>query len=174
MIHLQTSRGVIAIELDHERAPETAANFARYAREGFYEGTLLHRVIRGFMVQGGGLEPDMHTKDAHAPIRNEADNGLNNRTGTVAMARTQDPHSATAQFFINVADNAFLDHSAPTPAGWGYCVFGRVMDGMDVVHAIESVATGARAGHQDVPTEDVVIERVEVEGEPEQDPETGA
>ncbi|GBE10538.1 peptidyl-prolyl cis-trans isomerase B [bacterium BMS3Bbin12] len=172
MIYLHTNHGTIAIELDHKRAPETAANFVRYAREGFYEGTLLHRVIRGFMVQGGGLEPDMHAKDTHAPIHNEADNGLSNRTGTVAMARTQDPHSATAQFFINVADNVFLDHTASTPAGWGYCVFGRVMDGMDVVRAIESLATGSRAGHQDVPTEDVVIERVEVEEEPE--PETGA
>ncbi len=172
MIRLHTTRGAIAIELDHEHAPETAANFVRYAREGFYEGTLFHRVIRGFMIQGGGMEPDLHTKDTHAPVRNEADNGLHNRTGTVAMARTQDPHSATAQFFINVADSAFLDHTAPTPAGWGYCVFGRVTDGMDVVQAIESVATGSRAGHQDVPTEDVVIERVEVEGEPE--PETEA
>ncbi len=167
MIRLHTNRGAIAIELDHERAPETAANFVRYAREGFYEGTLFHRVIRGFMIQGGGLEPDMRTKDTHAPVRNEADNGLSNRTGTVAMARTQDPHSATAQFFINVADNTFLDHTAPTPAGWGYCVFGRVVDGMDVVQTIESAATGARAGHKDVPLEDVVIERVEVEGEPE-------
>lgn len=167
MIRLHTNRGAIAIELDHEHAPETAANFVRYAREGFYEGTLFHRVIRGFMIQGGGLEPDMHTKETHAAVRNEADNGLSNRTGTVAMARTQDPHSATAQFFINVADNTFLDHTAPTPAGWGYCVFGRVIDGMDVVQTIESAATGARAGHKDVPVEDVVIERVEVEGEPE-------
>lgn len=167
MIRLHTSRGAITIELDHEHAPNTAANFVQYARDGFYEGTLFHRVIPGFMIQGGGLEPDMRTKPTRAPVRNEADNGLRNQTGSIAMARTQDPHSATAQFFINVADNTFLNHTAPTQSGWGYCVFGRVVDGMDVVRDIESVATGSRAGHQDVPAEDVLIERVEVEGEPE-------
>ncbi|MHB1238921.1 MAG: peptidylprolyl isomerase [Gammaproteobacteria bacterium] len=167
MIKLHTNRGTIGIELDHEHAPQTAANFLRYARDGFYEGTLFHRVIRGFMIQGGGLDPDMRTKQTQPPIQNEADNGLHNRTGTVAMARTQDPHSATAQFFINVADNAFLDHTAATPAGWGYCVFGRVADGMDVVREVETVGTGSRSGHQDVPTEDVIIERVEVIDEPE-------
>lgn len=167
MIKLHTNRGTIGIELDHEHAPQTAANFLHYARDGFYEGTLFHRVIRGFMIQGGGLEPDMSTKQTRSPIPNEADNGLRNRTGTVAMARTQDPHSATAQFFINVSDNGFLDHTAANPAGWGYCVFGRVVEGMDVVHEVEAVDTGSRSGHQDVPIDDVIIERVEILDEPE-------
>jgi peptidyl-prolyl cis-trans isomerase B (cyclophilin B) len=129
MVNLHTSHGVIGIELDHAKAPATAANFLQYARDGFYEGTLFHRVIPNFMIQGGGLEPGMTQKSTRDPIRNEADNGLKNEVGTIAMARTSDPHSATAQFFINVKDNDFLDHRGPTSQGWGYCVFGRVVAG---------------------------------------------
>jgi len=163
MIKLHTNHGTISIELNHDKAPNTAANFVQYARDGFYDGTLFHRVIDGFMIQGGGMEAGMKEKTTRAPIQNEADNGLHNETGTIAMARTNDPHSATAQFFINVKDNSFLDHSAPTPAGWGYCVFGKVTDGMDVVNAIKKVDTGSRGFHQDMPVEDVIIERVEVD-----------
>ncbi len=163
-VRMQTSKGDIVLELDAEKAPETVANFLEYARSGFYDGTIFHRVIPGFMIQGGGFEPGMHQKPTRDPIRNEADNGLKNETGTIAMARTPDPHSATAQFFINVKDNSFLDFTAPTAQGWGYCVFGKVVEGMDVVHAIEQVATGAHpSGHRDVPLEDVVIEKVTVE-----------
>lgn len=162
MIVLHTNHGAISIELDHEKAPVTAANFVRYAREGFYDGLLFHRVIDGFMIQGGGFEQGMASKPTHDPIKNEADNGLSNVTGTVAMARTNDPHSATSQFFINVKDNAFLDHKSPTPQGWGYCVFGRVTDGMSVVNDIKQVPTTSRRGHQDVPETDVIIERAEV------------
>ncbi len=165
MIKLHTSLGVITVELDHARAPATAANFLQYAREGFYEGTLFHRVIPNFMIQGGGLTPDMNQKSGRAPIRNEADNGLKNRLGTVAMARTADPHSATSQFFINLKDNDFLDHRSPTSQGWGYCVFGQVVDGMDVVEAIAQAATTSRRGHQNVPVENVFIEKTEVIGE---------
>ncbi|MDG4548904.1 MAG: peptidylprolyl isomerase [Candidatus Contendobacter sp.] len=165
MIKLHTTLGVISLELDHARAPVTAANFLQYARGGFYEGTLFHRVIPNFMIQGGGLGPDMNQKSARPPIRNEADNGLKNQTGTVAMARTSDPHSATSQFFINLKDNDFLDHRGQTSQGWGYCVFGRVVDGMDVVNAIARVATTSRRGHQDVPVENVLIEKTEVIGE---------
>ena len=162
MIKLYTSLGVIILELDHTRAPATAANFLQYVRDGFYEGTLFHRVIPNFMIQGGGLNPDMNQKPGRPPIRNEADNGLKNRTGTVAMARTSDPHSATSQFFINLKDNDFLDHRGPTSQGWGYCVFGQVVDGMEVVKAIAKVATTSRRGHQDVPGENVIIEKTEV------------
>jgi peptidyl-prolyl cis-trans isomerase B (cyclophilin B) len=162
-VHMQTSKGPIVLELDAEKAPDTVSNFVEYANAGFYDGTIFHRVIPGFMIQGGGFEPGMKQKNTRAPIRNEADNGLKNEVGTIAMARTSDPHSATAQFFINVKDNSFLNHSAPTTQGWGYCVFGRVADGMDVVHDIEKVSTMSRAGHQDVPVEDVVIEKVTVE-----------
>ncbi len=165
MIKLHTTLGVITLELDHARASVTAANFLQYARDGFYEGTLFHRVIPNFMIQGGGLNPDMDQKPARPPIRNEADNGLRNQIGTVAMARTSDPHSATSQFFINLKDNDFLDHRGPTSQGWGYCVFGRVVDGMDVVNAIAKVATTPRRGHQDVPVENVLIEKTEVIGE---------
>ena len=165
MIKLHTSLGVITVELDHARAPATAANSLQYAREGFYEGTLFHRVIPNFMIQGGGLTPDMNQKSGRAPIRNEAVNGLKNRLGTVAMARTADPHSATSQFFINLKDNDFLDHRSPTSQGWGYCVFGQVVDGMDVVEAIAKVTTTSRRGHQDVPVENVIIEKTEVIGE---------
>ncbi|HHJ14299.1 MAG TPA: peptidyl-prolyl cis-trans isomerase [Gammaproteobacteria bacterium] len=160
---MQTSKGTIVLELDADKAPKTVANFVQYARDGFYDGTLFHRVIRGFMIQGGGFEPGMKQKTTREPIENEADNGLQNLTGTIAMARTPDPHSATAQFFINAKDNGFLDFTAPNPQGWGYCVFGRVSEGLDVVQDIEQVATGSAGPHQDVPVEDVVIEKVTVE-----------
>lgn len=162
MIRLQTNLGNIDIELDFDKAPKSAANFEQYVKDGHFDGTLFHRVINGFMIQGGGLLPDMSPKPTREPIENEADNGLKNVAGSVAMARTNDPHSATSQFFINVADNAFLDHSSPTPQGWGYCVFGKVVDGMDVVNTIKEKSTGNRGGHQDVPTEDIVIEKAEI------------
>lgn len=162
MIRITTTLGNIDIELDYEKAPKSAANFEQYVRDGHFDGTLFHRVINGFMIQGGGLLPDMSSKPTRAPIENEANNGLKNVTGSIAMARTGDPHSATSQFFINVADNAFLDFTAPTSQGWGYAVFGKVVDGMDVVNKIKGVATTNRAGHQDVPAEDIVIEKAEV------------
>jgi peptidyl-prolyl cis-trans isomerase B (cyclophilin B) len=162
MIRMQTSHGVIEIELETDKAPETCANFLQYVKDGFYDGTIFHRVIDGFMVQGGGLEPGMKEKKTRSPINNEANNGLKNERGTLAMARTQDPHSATAQFFINIADNKFLNHSSPTIDGWGYCVFGRVVKGMEIVDAIKGVATTTKGYHQDVPVDDVVIEKVEV------------
>ena len=163
MIKMQTSKGIIVLELDSDKAPVTVENFLRYAKDGFYDGTIFHRVIDGFMIQGGGMEPGMKEKSTSAPIKNEADNGLKNDRGTIAMARTPDPDSATAQFFINVKDNDFLNFRSATPDGWGYCVFGKVVEGMDVVDAIKGVATGTQGFHQDVPVEDVVIERVEVE-----------
>ncbi|MGM0782937.1 MAG: peptidylprolyl isomerase [Pseudomonadota bacterium] len=159
MIVLQTNFGDIHVELDHDKAPKTAANFEQYVREGFYDDTLFHRVIDGFMVQGGGFDTDFNQKPTHDPIENEADNGLKNGVGTLAMARTQDPHSATAQFFINVAENDFLNHSGKSLQGWGYCVFGRVIAGMDVVEKIKAVPTTRRGMHADVPAEDVVIQR---------------
>lgn len=162
MIHLHTNLGVIVLELDHARAPATVANFLQYAKDGFYNGTLFHRVIPNFMIQGGGLEPGMNPKKTSGPVRNEADNGLKNQLGSVAMARTNEPHSATSQFFINLKDNDFLDHRAPNSQSWGYCVFGRVVEGMEVVNAISGVATTSRRGHQDVPSEDVIIEKVEI------------
>ncbi len=162
MIKLNTNHGTIVLELDAEKAPKTVENFLQYAREGFYDGTIFHRVIDGFMIQGGGMEPGMREKPTRDPIPNEADNGLPNARGTIAMARTPDPHSATAQFFINVADNDFLNHRAPTPDGWGYCVFGKVVEGMDVVDKIKGVDTTTRGHHQDVPVEDVIIESVEI------------
>jgi peptidyl-prolyl cis-trans isomerase B (cyclophilin B) len=165
MINLHTSLGLIGIELDHEHAPATAANFLQYARDGFYDGTLFHRVIPGFMIQGGGMQADMSQKPTRDPIQNEANNGLKNVVGSIAMARTSDPHSASSQFFINLKDNDFLDHRAPNSQGWGYCVFGQVVAGMDVVEAIAQVATTSRRGHQDVPAEDVVIVKAEVSGE---------
>jgi peptidyl-prolyl cis-trans isomerase B (cyclophilin B) len=161
MVKLHTSLGVITLELDAERAPKTVENFLQYVRSGFYANTLFHRVIDGFMIQGGGMEPGMRQKPTAAPIDNEAANGLKNEAYTVAMARTSNPHSATAQFFINVADNAFLDHTAPTPQGWGYCVFGRVVDGRDVVDRIKGVRTGSAGMHQDVPVQNVLIEKAE-------------
>ena len=161
-VRMETNKGAITLELDGKNAPETVENFVAYAKNGFYDGTIFHRVIPGFMIQGGGFTADMKQKRTRAPISNEAANGLKNTTGTIAMARTSDPQSATSQFFINVKDNGFLDYSAPTPQGWGYCVFGRVTDGMDVVHAIEHVQTGNRSGMQDVPLSDVVIDKVTV------------
>ena len=163
MVTLHTSMGDITLELDAEKAPKTVANFLQYARDGFYDGTIFHRVIDNFMIQGGGMTADMAQKETRAPVDNEANNGLKNKTGTVAMARTNDPHSATAQFFINVSDNGFLDHTAPTAQGWGYAVFGRVTAGMDVVEKIKAVATGNKGFHQDVPKEAVTIERVTVD-----------
>lgn len=161
MIRMQTNMGVIELELDEEKAPETVKNFLSYVNEGFYDGTIFHRVIDGFMIQGGGLESGMKEKQTKAPVKNEADNGLPNLRGTIAMARTNDPHSATAQFFINVADNNFLNHRSPSVDGWGYCVFGKVKNGMDVVDTIKGVATTTKGFHQDVPATEVVIEKME-------------
>ncbi|TFH68970.1 peptidyl-prolyl cis-trans isomerase [Gammaproteobacteria bacterium LSUCC0057] len=157
MITLRTTMGDIAIELDFDKAPLSAANFLQYARDGFYTGTIFHRVINGFMVQGGGMDSDMQQKPTRAPIENEADNGLQNQVGTLAMARTNDPHSASSQFFINVADNQFLNHSGKNPQGWGYAVFGKVVEGMDVVDAIKAVRTGSSGFHQDVPVDTIEI-----------------
>lgn len=163
MIRLQTNLGDIRIKLDPDKAPETCSNFQRYVEQGFYDGTIFHRVIKGFMIQGGGFTADMRQKPAGSPVKNEADNKLNNKTGTIAMARTSDPHSATAQFFINVADNDFLNHKSPTPSGWGYCVFGEVVEGMDVVQTIAKTRTGNHGMHQDVPVTPVVIQKATVE-----------
>ena len=162
MIKLHTNFGVIALELDAEKAPETAKNFISYVEAGHYNNTIFHRVIPGFMIQGGGFEPGMKQKPCKDPIKNEADNGLKNDNYTIAMARTSDPHSATAQFFINVADNDFLNFKAPNANGWGYCVFGKVVEGSDVVDKIKAVKTGSAGFHQDVPKEDVIIERAEI------------
>lgn len=162
-ITLQTNLGNITLELDTEKAPNTSENFASYVKEGHYDNTIFHRVISGFMIQGGGFEPGMQQKETKEPIDNEASNGLVNDTGTIAMARTADPHSASAQFFINTKDNDFLNFTSPTPQGWGYAVFGKVVDGMDVVRDIEGVATGNNMGHQNVPLEDVVIEKAVIE-----------
>lgn len=162
MIVLKTNYGPITIELDFDKAPKSAANFMQYAKDGFYDGTIFHRVINDFMVQGGGFETGMQQKKNGAPIANEADNGLLNVAGTLAMARTSNPHSATSQFFINVADNSFLNHRNKTDQGWGYAVFGKVVEGMDVVNKIKTCATGSSAGHQDVPVTEVVIESTEI------------
>ncbi len=159
-VRFTTTLGDFVVELDEEKAPVTCANFRRYVEDGFYDGLIFHRVIPGFMVQGGGFMPDMMQPATREPIENEARNGLKNERGTIAMARTADPHSATAQFFINVKDNAFLDH--PGHDGWGYAVFGRVVEGMETVDRIEQVPTTTRAGHQDVPVEPVVIEKAEL------------
>lgn len=162
MVKLHTNHGVITIKLDAEKAPNTVKNFLEYVNSGFYSNTIFHRVIDGFMIQGGGFEPGMHQKAVNAPIQNEADNGLSNEAYTVAMARTNDPHSATAQFFINVKNNSFLNHTSPDGQGWGYCVFGKVVEGTEVVDAIKKVQTGNKSGFQDVPTEDVIITSAEV------------
>ena len=162
MIKLHTKHGVISLELDAAKAPDTVANFTQYVKDGHYSNTIFHRVIDGFMIQGGGFEPGMKQKPTRATVQNEANNGLKNDLYTVAMARTSAPHSASAQFFINVGDNDFLNHTAPTPQGWGYCVFGKVVDGTDVVDKIRKVKTGSKGGHQDVPVEDVIIEKAEV------------
>lgn len=164
-VKLQTNFGDITLELFDDKAPETVANFKEYVKAGHYDNTVFHRVINNFMIQGGGFEPGMKQKSTRKSIKNEANNGVGNKIGTVAMARTMEPHSASAQFFINVADNDFLNHSAPTVQSWGYCVFGEVKDGMDVVNKIKTVATTMRSGHQDVPADDVIIEKAEIIGE---------
>lgn len=169
MITLHTNFGDIKIQLNFDKAPNTAENFVNYCKSGFYDNTIFHRVIDGFMIQGGGMDVNMREKNTNAPIQNEANNGLSNKRGTIAMARTSDPHSATAQFFINVADNTFLDYRAKEMYGrevvqeWGYCVFGEVVDGMDVVDKIKVVKTGNKGFHQDVPKEEIVITSVTVE-----------
>jgi len=162
MIRFTTNLGSFDLELDAKAAPKTVTNFERYVKEGFYNGTLFHRVIDGFMIQGGGFEAGMQHKEGHAPIENEAMNGLKNDKYTIAMARTSDPHSATSQFFINVSDNDFLNHTVPSGQGWGYAVFGRVVKGFDVIDRIAKVKTGSSRGFQDVPKEDVVIEKAEI------------
>jgi peptidyl-prolyl cis-trans isomerase B (cyclophilin B) len=161
-VKLTTNHGAITLELDAERAPATVANFLEYVRSGHFDNTIFHRVIDGFMIQGGGFEPGLKQKPARAPVKNEADNKLKNDNYTVAMARTSDPHSASAQFFINVADNDFLNHKSQSAQGWGYCVFGKVTSGTEVVDKIKRVKTGNRGMHQDVPLEDVVITKAEV------------
>ena len=162
MVKMDTNHGTIMLELDAENAPNTVANFLTYAKEGFYDGTIFHRVISNFMIQGGGFTEDMNQKTTHDPIQNEANNGLKNDNGTIAMARTGDPHSATAQFFINVKDNDFLNFSSETPQGWGYAVFGKVTEGMDVVEKIKAAPTTTKGPYQDVPAETVIIEKVTV------------
>jgi peptidyl-prolyl cis-trans isomerase B (cyclophilin B) len=163
MIKLNTNMGTITIELDFDNAPKTAANFQQYVEDGFYDGKIFHRVIDNFMVQGGGFDIDMNEGDTRPSIENEADNGLKNENGTLAMARTGDPHSASSQFFINVTDNGFLNHSGKNPQGWGYAVFAKIVDGMDVVNAMKAVATGSHGHHQDVPREAIIIESAVVE-----------
>ena len=162
MIRLHTNYGDIMLELDHEKAPVTVQNFIDYVNSGHYNNTIFHRVIDEFMIQGGGFEPGMIQKKTRAPIANEAGNGLKNDKYTIAMARTSDPHSATGQFFINVKDNDFLNYTSPTAQGYGYCVFGKVVEGMDVVDKIKKVKTGTRSGHQDVPVENAILEKAEV------------
>ena len=162
MITLKTSVGDIVIELDHEKAPKTCENFEQYVRDGHYDGTIFHRVINNFMIQGGGFDTDMNQKAVGKPIQNEADNGLKNDFGTIAMARTMDPHSATAQFFINVKDNDFLNHSGKNMQGWGYTVFGKVIEGSEVLDKIRVVPTASSNGHQDVPQDPVIIETVTI------------
>ena len=165
MIILITNYGPINLELDFDKAPKSAANFLHYTKQNFYDGTIFHRVVNDFMIQGGGFESDMQKKPNGDPIENEADNGLSNLTGTVAMARTSDPHSATSQFFINVSDNHFLDHRNKTDVGWGYAVFGRVVEGMDVVNKIKGCETTSRSGHQNVPVIEIIIESAEINQE---------
>ncbi|MEM8561711.1 MAG: peptidylprolyl isomerase [Pseudomonadota bacterium] len=162
MVIIRTTFGDIKLELDADKAPATVANFLEYARAGFYDGTIFHRVINNFMIQGGGFDTEMQQKGTGSPIENEADNGLKNDFGTIAMARTSDPHSATAQFFINVKDNDFLNHSGKNMQGWGYAVFGKMVEGDDVLEKIRNVPTGSSGGHQDVPTEPVIIESVDI------------
>ncbi|RKZ80653.1 MAG: peptidylprolyl isomerase [Candidatus Parabeggiatoa sp. nov. 1] len=161
-VKMQTNHGLIQIQLHSDKAPKTVENFLNYVNSGFYNGTIFHRVIGNFMIQGGGMESGLREKQTSPPIENEATNGLSNTVGTLAMARTSDPHSASSQFFINVADNTGLNHSAKTSQGWGYCVFGEVTDGMEVVNQIKMVATGNQGRHQDVPKEDVILESAEV------------
>ncbi len=163
MITLKTNLGDIKLKLDFEKAPITAENFKKYAQDGFYDGTIFHRVIKGFMAQGGGFSSGMAEKTTRESIQNEANNGLSNKRGTIAMARTNDPHSASAQFFINLSDNDFLDHKNESTSGWGYCVFGEVVEGMDIVDKMTSVATGRMGFHDDVPKEEIIIEKVIVD-----------
>ena len=165
MVTLKTNFGDITLELDFKNTPQTAENFLRYVKEGFYDGTLFHRVINGFMIQGGGLDSEMRPKKTRATIQNEAKQAQSNKKGTIAMARTSDPHSASAQFFINVVDNDFLDFTNESANGWGYCVFGKVVEGMEVVNKIKKVATTSRGGHQNVPVDKVMIEQVIVKEE---------
>lgn len=162
MVKLHTNYGVISLSLFADKAPKTVENFLSYVKDGFYNNTLFHRVIDGFMIQGGGFEPGMSQKTTQAPVENEANNGIANNTGTIAMARTNDPHSATSQFFINLTDNSFLNFRSESMDGWGYCVFGEVSEGMDVVKKIKDVKTGRHGMHQDVPVEDVVIIKAEI------------
>ena len=162
MVIISTTFGDIKLDLDADKAPKTVANFLRYAEDGFYDGTIFHRVIDNFMIQGGGFNSDMSQKESGEPVENEADNGLKNDHGTIAMARTMEPHSATAQFFINVKDNDFLNHSGKNMQGWGYTVFGKVVEGNDVLDKIRAVSTTTKGGHQDVPTDDVIIESVSI------------
>jgi peptidyl-prolyl cis-trans isomerase B (cyclophilin B) len=159
---MKTNYGTIVLELNPEKAPKTVANFLAYAKDGFYDGTLFHRVIDKFVIQGGGFGPGMTQKMTRPPIENEANNGLRNARGTLAMARATDPHSATSQFFVSIVDNDFLNYTAPTPAGWGYCVFGKVIDGMHIVDQIKGVVTGSKLGHKDVPLSDVIIEKMQI------------
>lgn len=161
-VKFTTTLGAFTVQVDSAKAPLSAANFLTYVKDGFYNGTIFHRVIPGFMAQGGGFDTDFQQKAVRSPVKNEADNGLKNKRGTLAMARTNDPHSATAQFFINYKDNSFLDHTAPNPQGWGYAVFGEVIEGMDVVDAMAQQPTGNRGMHQDVPKTDIVIEKAEI------------
>ncbi len=159
-IRIKTNKGDIHIELYQDKAPETVSNFMQYVNDGHYDNTIFHRVIRNFMIQGGGFDREMRLQPTRGGIRNEANNGLSNELGTIAMARTADPHSAAAQFFVNTDDNPFLDFQKETADGWGYCVFGKVVDGMDVVYAIEDVLTGTRDGHEDVPEEPIIIQKM--------------
>ncbi|MHC6225930.1 peptidylprolyl isomerase [Pseudomonas sp. X10] len=161
-VKLSTNHGDIVLQLDAEKAPKTVENFVQYVKDGHYNGTVFHRVINNFMIQGGGFEPGMKQKSTRAPIQNEADNGLKNKKYSIAMARTMEPHSASAQFFINVADNDFLNHSGKNVQGWGYAVFGEVTEGQDIVDKIKGVSTGSKSGHQDVPNDDVIIEKAEI------------
>lgn len=161
-VKLSTNLGTITVQLNKEKAPVTTQNFITYVKEGFYNGTIFHRVIPDFMAQGGGFDASFKQKAVHAPIKNEADNGLKNKRGTLAMARTNDPQSATAQFFINYKDNSFLDYSAPNPQGWGYAVFAEVVEGMDIVDAMAKQPTASKDGHQDVPKTNIVIEKAEM------------
>nr|VFK22187.1 MAG: peptidyl-prolyl cis-trans isomerase B (cyclophilin B) [Candidatus Kentron sp. MB]VFK32595.1 MAG: peptidyl-prolyl cis-trans isomerase B (cyclophilin B) [Candidatus Kentron sp. MB]VFK75988.1 MAG: peptidyl-prolyl cis-trans isomerase B (cyclophilin B) [Candidatus Kentron sp. MB] len=163
-VRLKTSLGDITISLDAEKAPETVANFLRYVKDGFYDGTIFHRVISGFMNQGGGFKPGMIEKDTMGAIKNEADNGLRNEIGAIAMARTSEPHSATSQFFLNANNNDFLDYKSPSPSGWGYCVFGKIIEGESISQDINKVATGSAKGHDDVPKDDVILEKAEIIG----------
>ncbi|WP_327438300.1 peptidylprolyl isomerase [Pseudomonas donghuensis] len=161
-VKLSTNHGDIVLQLDAEKAPKTVENFVQYVKEGHYDNTVFHRVIKGFMIQGGGFEPGMSQKKTRASIQNEADNGLKNEKYSIAMARTMEPHSASAQFFINASNNDFLNHSGKNVQGWGYAVFGKVTEGQDIVDKIEAVATGSKSGHQDVPKDDVIIEKAEI------------